>query len=179
MKNLLCTLFLILYGFTSYADLTKSTIFSLNTIYLDRDYNDNGVNTQSKMTDTDIRIMRVEKDWSYGAIYSLSSNDSSDASRTSLGLSVGYYSEKDFYLNFHYFLSSKYSFGGFGEYSKGGGYEFDVGFLSKVTSSFYVGILMAMKNFSYTEQTMGGVTSNVSSSHREVIPMFTFAINLM
>ena len=176
--NKLFFLLITVFTFSAHADLSRSTIFSLNTIYLDRDYSDNGINSQSKMTDTDIRIMRVEKSWSYGAIYSLSSNDSSDANRTSMGLSVGYYSEKDFYLNYHYFLSSKYSFGA-GEYSKGSGYEFDVGFLSKVTSSFYVGIMFAMKNFSYSEQTVGGVTSGVSSNHREVIPMFTFAINLM
>lgn len=160
------------------ADMFKSTLFSLNTIYLDRDYDDNGIKSKYKQTDTDLRLMRIEKYWAYGVIYSLSSNDSSLASRTSMGLSVGYYSEKDFYLNFHYFPTSKYSFGGT-EYSKGSGYEFDVGFLSKITSSFYVGILVALKNFSYSEQNSGGVISSISSKHREVIPMFSFAINLM
>lgn len=160
------------------ADMFRSTLFSLNTIYLDRDYDNNGIKTQSKATDTDLRLMRIEKNWAYGGIYSLSSSDASDSSRTSVGLSGGYYSEKDFYINFHYFLSSKYSFGG-SEYSKGGGYEFDVGFLSKVTSSFYVGILMAIKNFTYTQINVGGVTSSTSASHKEVVPMFSFAINLM
>lgn len=161
------------------ADMFRSTLFSLNTIYMDRDYDDSGVKSKSTATDTDLRLMRIEKYWSYGGIYSLSSNDSSTSSRTSVGLSVGYYSEKDFYLNLHYFLSSKYSFGGASEYTKGNGYEFDVGFLSKVTSSFYVGIVMAIKNFNYSELTIAGNTSAVNSSHREVIPMFTFAINLM
>lgn len=160
------------------ADMFRSTLFSLNTIYLDRDYDDNGVKSQSKATDTDLRLMRIEKNWAYGGMYSLSSSDASDSSRTSLGLSAGYYSERDFYLNFHYFLSSKYSFGG-AEYTKGGGYEFDVGFLSKVTSSFYVGILVAIKNFTYREMNNGGVTSSITVSHKEVVPMFSFAINLM
>ncbi len=160
------------------ADMFRSTLFTLNTIYLDRDYTDSGVKTKSKETDTDLRLMRIEKNWAYGGLYSLSSSDASISSRASLGLSVGYYSERDFYLNFHYLLSSRYSFGG-SEYTKGGGYEFDVGFLSKVTSSFYVGIMMAIKNFSYSEVNVGGVTSSVSAVHREVIPMFSFAINLM
>lgn len=160
------------------ADMFRSTLFSLNTIYLDRDYDDNGVKSQSKATDTDLRLMRIEKHWAYGGIYSLSSSDASDSSRTSIGLSGGYYSEKDFYMNLHYFLSSKYSFGG-AEYSKGGGYEFDVGFLSKVTSSFYVGILVAIKNFTYSQINIGGVTSPTTASHKEVVPMFSFAINLM
>ena len=160
------------------ADMFRSTLFSLNTIYIDRDYTDNGVKTQSKATDTDLRLMRIEKNWAYGGMYALSSSDASDSSRSSLGLSVGYFSERDFYLNFHYLLSSKYSFGG-AEYTKGGGYEFDVGFLSKVTSSFYVGIMMAVKNFTYSEINMGGVTSSTSAAHREVIPMFSFAISLM
>lgn len=73
---------------TSKADVFKSTLFSLNTIYLDRDYDDNGVKTKAKETDTDFRIMRVEKYWSYGGIYSISANDSSDAGRSSYGLSV-------------------------------------------------------------------------------------------
>lgn len=163
----------------AHADMFRSTLFSLNTIYLDRDYDNNGVKTQSKATDTDLRLMRIEKYWSYGGIYSLSSSDASDSSRTSIGLSGGYYSEKDVYLNFHYYFSSKYSFGGGSEYTKGNGYEFDVGFLSKVTSSFYAGIMLAIKNFTYSELTVGGVKSGTSASHKEVIPMFTFAVNLM
>lgn len=167
------------FGVSAHADLFKSTLFSLNTIYLDRDYNDNGVSSQSKITDTDMRLMRIEKQWAYGLIYSMSSNDASDANRASYGISIGYYSEKDFYLNYHYFLSSKYSFGGGNEYSKGSGYEIDLGFLSKVTSSFYVGLLMGIKNFNYTELNIGGNATAVTSTHKEVIPMFTFAVNLM
>lgn len=162
----------------TYADMFKSTLFSLNTIYLDRDYDNNGAQTKSKATDTDFRLMRIEKYWAYGGVYSLSSSDSSDSNRTSLGVSVGYFSEKDFYMSFTYFLSSKYKFGAT-EYSKGGGYEFDLGFLSKVTSSFYVGIMAAIKNFTYSEQTVGGATSSISASHREVIPMFSFAVDFM
>lgn len=176
MKNIALVL-IVLFSAVAQADLSKSTLFSLNTIYLDRDYNDNGVVYQDKITDTDLRLMRIEKQWSYGAIYSLSSNDSSDASRASYGLSVGYYSEKDFYLNYHYFYSSKYNFSG-GEY-KGTGYEFDLGFLSKVTSSFYVGIMFAIKNFNYTELSNNGVTTSINATQKEVIPMFTFAVNLM
>lgn len=169
----------LLFSSLSNADMFKSTIFSLNTIYLDRDYDDNGAKTTNKQTDTDFRVMRVEKYWSYGLIYSLSSNDSSDAGRASYGLSAGYYSQKDFYMNAHYFLSSQYKLGGGAEYTKGSGYEFDVGFLSKVTSSFYVGLLVAIKNFSYSEQMSAGTTSEVTVTHKEVVPMFSFAVNFM
>lgn len=178
MKNVFLLIIVILAGLSARADLSRSTIFSLNTIYIDRDYDNNGVTSKSKQTDTDLRLTRVEKNWSYGAIYALSSNDSSDANRTSYGLSVGYYSEKDFYLNFNYFLASKYAFGS-NEYSKGTGYEVDLGFLTKITSSFYAGLLIGIKNFSYTEQRIGGVTSSASINHREVLPMFTFAVDFM
>ncbi len=174
MKYLIFTL-VVLASQLSQADLFKSTLFSLNTIYLDRDYTDNGVSNQSKVTDTDLRLTRIEKYWAYGLVYSLSANDSSNANRTSTGISLGYYSEKDFYLSYTYYLSSKYSFPG-GEYSKGSGYEFDLGFLSKVTSSFYVGLMFAIKNFSYTEDSSG---APVSANHKEVIPMFTFAVDFM
>ncbi len=158
----------------------KSTLFSLNTIYLDRDYDDSGVKSKSKQTDTDFRLTRIEKHWSYGAIYSMSANDSSSASRSSLGLSIGYFSEKDFFMNLNYYLSSKYQLGNGSEYSKGSGYEFDVGFLSKITSSFYVGLLVALKNFNYSEiSTSNGPTTSISATHKEVVPMFSFGFNFM
>ena len=182
MKKILFPLVVFISGIAQ-ADLSRTTIFSLNTIYIDRDYTDNGVNTKIKETDTDLRLMRVEKKWAYGDIYSKSANDSSSASRTSTGLSVGYYSEKDFYLNLHYFLNSKYSSTGV-EYSKGSGYEIDLGFLSKITSSFYAGLVIARKEFKYSEQTSTGMgfppvapgTSTAEVSHHELIPMFTFAV---
>jgi hypothetical protein len=161
----------------AHADLFKSTLFELNTIYLDRDYNDNGVTAQDKITDTDLRLMRIEKGWAYGATYALSANDSTDSNRTSLGATLGYYSEKDFYLNYTYYFSSKYKSGPT-EY-KGSGYEFDLGFLSKVTSSFYVGLMFAIKNFSYTDSTTNGVSNSISATHKEVLPMFTFAVDFM
>jgi hypothetical protein len=164
----------------AHADMFKSTLFSLNTIYLDREYDDNGVKSKLKQTDTDFRLTRIEKHWAYGAVYSLSANDSSSASRSSLGLSVGYFSEKDFYMSLSYYLSSKYQLGNGSEYSKGSGYEFGVGFLSKVTSSVYVGLLVALKNFEYKEQTFAdGSTADISATHKEVLPMFTFGFSFM
>ncbi len=106
MKKILFSL-VIFVSAIAQADLSRTTIFSLNTIYLDRDYTDNGVNTKIKETDTDLRLMRVEKKWGYGVIYSQSSNDSSSASRTSTGLSLGFFSEKDFYIKIHYFFLLK------------------------------------------------------------------------
>ena len=176
MKYLILICLLMISGMAQ-AEMFKSTLFSLNTIYLDRDYNDNGVTTSDKATDTDLRLMRIEKNWAYGVIYSLSANDSSNAKRTSYGLSLGYYSEKDFYLNYSYFYSSKYSFSGGDD--TGNGYEFDLGFLEKITASFYVGLMFAIKNFSYSEQNNKGTTSSISSTHREVMPMFTFSVDFM
>jgi hypothetical protein len=178
MRNLTVLFISLFISQLASADLFRSTVISMNTIYLDRDYNNNGTLSQDKITDTDFRLMRVEKHWAYGAIYSQSASDASDASRRSYGLSVGYYSERDFYLNYHYYFSTKYGFPGT-EYTKGSGYEIDLGFLSKVTSSFYVGLVFAIKNFSYTEQQSGGSTTSVNVSQKEVMPMFTFAISLM
>ena len=179
MKILIICCAVISFASSANADMFKSTLVSLNTIYVSRDYNDNGVQSTSKQTDTDFRLTRIEKHWSYGVVYALSSHDSSSSSRTSLGLSAGYFSEKDFYLNVNYFLSSKYNLGFGSEYSTGSGYEIDLGFLSKVTSSFYVGLCLAIKNFTYTEQTTAGVVSSVDATHKDVLPMFTFAVNFM
>jgi hypothetical protein len=178
MKNILL-LIILTASLECRADLFKSTLVSLNTIYVSRDYNDNGVQSSLKETDTDFRLTRIEKNWAYGVVYALSSNDSSQASRTSYGLSLGYFSEKDFYMSLNYFLASKYNLGFGSEYSKGSGYEIDLGFLSKVTSSFYVGLALAIKTFSYSEQVTGGVATSVSATHKDVLPMFTFAVNFM
>lgn len=162
-----------------HADMFRSTLFSFNTIYMDRDYNDNGTMSSEKITDTDLRLTRIERYWAYGVTYAQSANDSSNASRTSYGISVAYFSERDFYLSYTHFLSSKYSFSSNNEYTKGNGYEFDIGFLSKITSSFYAGIMVGIKSFNYTEQTTNGARTTVNSSHHEVLPMFSFAVNLM
>jgi len=168
--------FALLFCAVAKADLSKTTLFSLNTMYIDRDYDDNGTKTHSKTNDTDLRVTRVDKQFSYGAIYSMNSNDSSDASRASYGLSVGYYSIKDFYVNLHYFISSKYNFGGGTEYTKGNGYGVDLGFLSKVTSSFYVGLVITHRTYNYTDISTGGMTSSTSATHNELIPLFSFAV---
>jgi hypothetical protein len=180
MKKIIFSVFFLISTIAS-ADLSRSTLFSLNTIYLDREYVDNNVTTKNKITDTDLRLMRIEKKWAYGVIYSQSASDSSDASRTSYGVSTGYYSDKDFYINLHYFFGSKYTFGNT-EYSKGSGYELDLGFVTKITSSFYAGLMFGRKEFKYSESTTnlgfpgGTTTSEASSTHRELIPMFTFAV---
>ena len=180
MKKILFSLVLFV-SVAAQADLSRSTLFSLNTILLDREYIDNNVTTKSKITDTDLRLMRIEKQWAYGVIYSQSASDSSAASRSSYGISAGYYSDKDFYINLHYFLNSKYTAGNT-DYSKGSGYELDLGFVSKITSSFYAGLMFGRKEFKYSESTTnlgfpgGTTTSQTSSTHRELIPMFTFAV---
>lgn len=157
----------------AYADLSNTVLVTLNTIYLDRDYSDNGIKSQSKTTDTDIRFGKVFKQYYAGIIYSQSSNDSSDANRTSYGLSTGYYSDKDLYIAAHYFFASKFDRGGGVVDGKGSGFEIDLGGLFKFTSSFYMGLLMAYKTFSYSERTTLGVTAPASVSHKELMPLFT------
>ena len=155
------------------ADLSNTILVTINTIYLDRDYSDNGIKTQNKTTDTDIRFGKVFQKYYAGIIYSQSSNDSSNANRTSYGLSTGYYSEKDLYIAAHYFFSSKFNRGGGTVDEKGSGYEVDLGGLFKFTSSFYMGLMMAYKTFSYSERTTGGLTTGVSIFHKELMPLFT------
>lgn len=179
MKNFIyIQVAIMFFSLASKADMFKTTLFTFNTIYLDRDYDTNGTRSQSKSTDTDFRLIKIEKNWAYGGVYSLSSSDASVSNRTSVGVTLGYYSERDFFMNLTYFLSSKYTSGAT-EYTKGGGYEFDVGFLSRITSSFYVGLMAAVKNFTYSEQTSGGATSAANVTHREVVPMFSFGIVFM
>lgn len=178
MKKLF--LFLVITTSSVYckADLNNTFIFTINTIYLDRDYSDNGVKTKAKTTDTDLRLGKVFRSYYGGLIYSQSANDSLAASRTSYGLSGGYYSDRDLYMVAHYYLSSTYDHGGGVIDQKGSGFEIDLGGLFRFTSSFYLGLLMAYKSFSYSERSFAGVTSGTSVSHRELMPMFTVGFAL-
>lgn len=169
---ILFSTFLLHVQFVS-ADLSNTVLVTLNTIYIDRDYSDNGIESQSKTTDTDIRFGKVFKKYYAGIIYSQSSNDSSDANRTSYGLSTGYYSDKDLYIAAHYFFASKFDRGGGVVDEKGSGFELDLGGLFKFTSSFYMGLLMAYKTFSYSERSTAGVATGTSVSHKELLPLFT------
>ena len=169
----------ILFVQVASAEMSKTTVFSLNTIYVDRDYDVNGVKSQNKETDTDLRLTRIEKNWAYGAIYTLSSNDSSDSNRSAYGISGGYFSDKDFYMAAHYFISSKYNAGGGVEYSGGSGYGVDLGFLSKITSSFYAGIVLTHRNLTYNQQSSPAGNSAVSVTQKELLPLFTFAVVFM
>ena len=176
MRTLFLSLFTILFFVfqpKAQADLTNTVLFTLNTIYLDRDYTDNGVTSQAKTTDTDLRLGKVFKRYYAGAIYSQSSNDSSDSNRTSYGLSGGYFSEKDLYIAAHYFFSSTFDHGGGTVDEKGSGYEIDLGGLFKFTSSFYMGLMMAYKTFNYSERSINGVSGGTSVTHRELLPLFT------
>ena len=178
MKNLigLLTFALLIVSIEVKAELSKTTLLSLNMMMIDRTYTDRGVESKSKQTDMDIKVTRIEKQWSYGGIFSTNTNDPSQSNRTSYGLSGGYYSDKDFYINLHYFLSSKYKLDPVTEYTKGTGFGIDLGFLVKITSSFLAGIEITHRNYNYTEITQGGVATPASATHTELIPMFTFAV---
>lgn len=172
---LLCT---VVFASPAHADLSNTYLFTLNTIYLDRDYTDNGAKLKYKTTDTDIRLGRVFRQAYAGLIYSQSANDSTDANRTSYGLSGGYFSDRDIYIEAHYFLTSKYDHGGGVIDEKGSGFEIDLGGLFRFTSSFYLGLLMAYKTFSYSQRTTNGISAGTSVSHRELMPLFTVGFAL-
>ena len=178
MKNFLSLVLILTAASYCKADLNNTYLFTLNTIYLDRDYTDNGVKLKVKTTDTDLRLGKVFRSYYAGLIYSQSANDSSASSRTSYGVSGGYYSDRDLYMVAHYYLSSTYDQGGGVIDQKGSGFEIDLGGLFRFTSSFYLGLLVAYKSFSYSERNSNGVTSSTSVAHREIIPMFTVGFAL-
>ncbi len=171
-------LLIALFGPQAHADLSNTYLFTLNTIYLDRDYSDNGLKFKYKTTDTDIRLGRVFRQAYAGIIYSQSANDSTNANRTSYGLSGGYFSDRDIYIEAHYFFNSKYDHGGGVVDGGGSGFEIDLGGLFRFTSSFYLGLLMAYKAFSYTERSTSGISAATSVSHRELMPLFTVGFAL-
>ncbi len=181
MKYLFLETLLVLtvfFGLKAHADLSNTYLFTLNTIYLDRNYSDNGTKFKYKTTDTDIRLGKVFRQAYAGIIYSQSANDSITSNRTSYGISAGYFSDRDLYLQGHYYFSSNYDHGGGIVDQKGSGIEIDLGGLFRFTSSLYLGLLMAYKAFSYAERSTNGVTTGTSVAHRELMPLFTVGFAL-
>lgn len=176
--SLFCLLLTAFCTLRAHADLSNTYLFTLNTIYLDRDYSDNGVKLKYKTTDTDLRLGRVFRQAYAGVIYSQSANDSTAANRTSYGISGGYFSDRDIYIEASYFLTSKYDHGGGIVDEKGSGFEIDLGGLFRFTSSFYLGLLMAYKSFSYSQRTTNGIPADTSVAHRELMPLFTVGFAL-
>ncbi len=160
------------------ADLSNTTLFKANIMYVDRSFSNGTTSTSYKTQDLDLRLGRVFKKVYAGIISSQSNYDLLTANRSSLGVSLGYFSDKDVYLMVHYFVSSKYQEFSTLNYQKGSGTQVDLGGLFKLSSSFLAGMLFSYKSLTYSELVTNGVSTTVNLSHREMLPMFTLAVSL-
>jgi len=172
------SLALLLFSGLAKADLSNTTLFQANMMYIDRNFSNGTTSTSYKTQDIDLRLGRVFKKVYAGVVSSQTSYDLLTANRSSVGLSVGYFSDRDIYLMLHYFLSSKYQESSIFNYQKGSGTQVDLGGLFKFSSSFLGGILFSYKSMTYSELVSNNVTSTVNISHREMLPMFTLAFSL-
>ncbi len=82
-----------------------------------------------------------------GALYSTRSDKATDTTTGSaMGVSFGFIGDSGFNIIATYFLSATD-----GDYKKGSGYQIDLGWRHFLSSSFYLGTKVAVRNLKYTE----------------------------
>jgi uncharacterized protein YjbI with pentapeptide repeats len=92
------------------------------------------------------------------------------------GASVGYYGSSGIHFVGHYIFSAK--LGGFaGAYEQGSGLQADFGYLSAVTSNFFIGVDLSYRNLTYKELNGAKLPSNFTRT--ELFPMLSLMFTLM
>ncbi len=93
-------------------------------------------------------------------------------SGTGTGVGIGYFYDNGFNLRAYYKFGETY-----GNYSEGSGYQADLGYMINMTSNFYMGLALSIR------QTSFGANSTISNysywTRKETYPFFTlgFLIN--
>ncbi len=142
---------------------------------------DDGTNT-SRSTNTiyDLKAGYVTSKGLFGGILYTTRNDDlagiTATGGSQLGASVGYYGSSGIHFVAHYILNAK--LGGFGgAYEKGSGIQADFGYLSSVTSNFFIGVDLSYRSLSYKEQN--GFQLANSYKRSELFPMLSLMFTLM
>lgn len=168
---------MVLGGQWALAASSEGVRLALDVLKVERTYDDGTNTAENKVTDLDIRLGYIMSNRIYlGAIQSTTNYDSSDVKRTALGASVGFFADAGFYFMGHYFVSGEYDVGA-SKYTNGSGTELDIGYTTQVSSNFSVGVLLALKNFSYKKLESGSTSTDVTYKISEMLPMLGVAFN--
>lgn len=186
-KRLLKIFVTVYLGSTAVFARAQSVVFSPSLFY--KTYSDdfereNGAVLESEVVETyyDIKLGVVLDNQLYlGAIYSQMSRDfqSDDVERvrTSYGASVGYLQPQGWYILAHYFLASNYEYTETLTFKGGSGFQFDLGYLVDLGSSFQLGPQISYKSFSYTELDDDGSSEDLEKGNSsDLLPMVTLAV---
>ncbi len=161
-------------------DGEKTFILGLSAFYYSANNNDGVNTTQATNTIYDIKGGYVtNKGLFVGGIFTSRTDDfggTVSAGGSQMGASVGYYGSSGIHFVGHYIFSASLG-GGAGPYSQGSGIQADFGYLSSVTSNFFIGVDLSYRSISYRE--LGGVALPSSFTRTELFPMLSLMFTLM
>lgn len=155
-------------------------LLGLSAFYYSANTDDGTFSGRSTNTIYDLKAGYVTSKGLFGGLlYTLRNDDlagmnASDGSQ--LGASIGYYGSSGIHFVGHYIFSAK--LGGFaGAYDKGRGVQADFGYLSSVTSNFFIGVDLSYRSISYKEQN--GIALANDHKRTELFPMLSLMFTLM
>lgn len=123
---------------------------------------------KTDVTNYDVKLGFASQGLYLGGIYSGRSQE--DFGRTAYGVSVGYH-DGGFFVDGHYYLASTIKLAG-GELNKGSGFGADLGYNWMMKSSFYMGLQLTYKSFTYKQVSAGGVDADQDNKEKsEMYPM--------
>lgn len=137
-------------------------------------YNNNteqtpGGESKSNNSIYDIKLGYVGGNGLYlGGIYTLrkTETDSGSVDGNALGASIGYVGASGFYVKGHYLLSAEYD-----TLKEGTGIQADFGYMTNVTSSFFVGVELTYRSIDYKKNEASPGMDSMKVT--ETFPMLT------
>lgn len=182
MKKILLTLVVVLSSQISHAksigkDGDNTFILGLSAFYYSSSVDAGaGATARSANTIYDLKGGYVtSKGLFLGGLYTSRNDDLTGAASSGgsqVGASVGYYGSSGIHFVGHYILSST-----LGTYEKGSGVQADFGYLSSVTSNFFIGVDLSYRSISYKDQS--GISMANSYNRTELFPMLSLMFTLM
>ncbi len=95
-------------------------------------------------------------------------NNSFPGTGTHQGASLGYHFNESAFFHAHYILSASIA----GSYSKGSGYQADLGYTLTFSGKAHVGTMLSYRSITYKEYASGYTGTLISYNTTELVPMF-------
>lgn len=164
MKRILIALLTLGISSSAFA----STLLGLSLTKYQWEGDGSSLSGKFDVMDYDVKLGFASQGLYLGGIYSGRSQE--DFGRTAYGVSVGYH-DGGFFVDGHYYLASTIKLAS-AEINKGSGFGADIGYNWMLKSSFYMGLQMSYKSFTYKQVSAGGVDADQDNKEKsEMYPM--------
>ncbi len=113
---------------------------------------------------------------SWDRTYTQGLNSTVGDRRISYGFGVGFH-DSGFFVDLNYYLSSNWNNNSVLNYTGGSGYGVDLGYNVALDSTFFIGLLYSIKNFSYPVVLLpDGSTLTETNKYNEAYPMLQLGL---